>query len=82
MAARNLYPAPACPKCGKKINRVKNTYYTTDGRIVRTRTCDFCEWKWWSVQYPETNIDPSKYCVHIPNFSKNSRKNIEIRPYV
>ena len=53
MAARNLYPSPECPRCGKSINRVKNTYYTDDGRICRTRQCDFCEWKWWTLQYPE-----------------------------
>ena len=77
MGARNLYPAPVCPKCGKTLNRVKNTYYTTDGRIVRTRTCEFCEWKWWTLQYPETNVDPSKYIVRIPKFSLG-RKNIQI----
>ena len=77
MAARSLYPAPVCPKCGKSINRVKNTYYTTDGRIVRTRACEFCEWKWWTLQYPETNVDPAKYIVRIPKFSLG-RKNIQI----
>ena len=77
MAARSLYPNPTCPKCGKTLNRVKNTYYTTDGRIVRTRTCEFCEWKWWTLQYPETNVDPAKYIVRIPKFSLG-RKNIQI----
>ena len=80
MAARNLYPAPECPRCGKSINRVKNTYYTEDGRIVRTRTCDFCEWKWWSVQYPESNIDPAKYriCIERWGSTTGSRKRIKI----
>ena len=74
MAARNLYPAPECPKCGKSINRVKNTYYTEDGRICRTRSCDFCEWKWWTLQYPESNIDPSTTLVRIDRWGNDRRK--------
>ena len=81
MAARNLYPAPECPKCGKNhMNRVKNTYYTEDGRICRTRQCEFCEFKWWTLQYPETNIDPSKLRLQIQRWGSNtgSKKQIKI----
>ena len=81
MAARNLYPAPECPKCGKNhMNRVKNTYYTEDGRICRTRQCEFCEFKWWTLQYPETNIDPSKLRLQIERWGSNtgSKKQIKI----
>ena len=80
MAARNLYPAPECPKCGKFINRVKNTYYTTDGRICRTRQCGICEWKWWTLQYPELNIDPAKTLVRIERWGKStgSKKQVQI----
>ena len=80
MAARNLYPAPVCPKCGKSINRVKNTYYTDDGRICRTRQCDICEWKWWTLQYPENNIDPATTLVRIERWGKStgSKKQVQI----
>ena len=83
MGARKLYPNPECPKCGKKHSRVKNTYYTKDGRIARTRECGFCEWSWWSVQYPEHNLDPSKWRLSIPKFNSNpnTAKVIEILPW-
>lgn len=83
MGARKLYPAPECPKCGKKVSRVKNTYYTKDGRIARTRECAFCQWSWWSVQYPEHSVDPAKFRMVIPKFSRNanSSKQIEILPF-
>ena len=80
MGARNLYPAPKCPRCGKQMNRVKNTYYTDDGRICRTRQCDFCEWKWWTLQYPESNIDPATTLVRIERWGKStgSKKQVQI----
>ena len=81
MVARTLYSLPTCPKCGRAENKVKNTYYTKDGRIARTRTCDWCNWKWWTVQNPESNIDPARYLIHIPSFRtySGSRKQLEIR---
>ena len=79
MAARNLYPAPECPKCGKFLNRVKNTYYTEDGRICRTRQCDFCEWKWWTLQYPELNLDPGKYKLQIQRWGSPGTNPKEIK---
>lgn len=83
MAARKLYPAPECPKCGKTTSRVKNTYYTKDGRIARTRECELCQWSWWSVQYPEHNLDPAKWRLSIPKFTAgpNRAKQIEILPW-
>ena len=66
MAARKMYPAPECPRCGKAVSRVKNTYYTKDGRIARTRECGICQWSCWSVQY-EFNVDPAKFRLSIPN---------------
>jgi len=80
MGARNLYPAPECPRCGKSVNSVKNTYYTDDGRICRTRQCSFCEFKWWTLQYPETNINPATTMVRIERWGKatGSKKRIQI----
>ena len=83
MVARKLYPNPECPKCGTKQSRVKNTYYTKDGRIARTRECGACQWRWWSVQYPEHNIDVSKWRLSIPKFGDdpNAAKTIQILPW-
>ena len=73
MAARNLYPHLSVPSAGRDhMNRVKNTYYTDDGRICRTRQCDFCEWKWWTLQYPENNIDPATTLVRIERWGKST----------
>ena len=69
MGSRLHYPAPDCPRCTDSDNKVKNTYYTDDGRIVRTRTCSTCGWKWWTVQYPELNLDPAMFKLTIPNFN-------------
>lgn len=82
MAPRVIYPTPVCPRCGHKVSWVKNTYYTTDGRIVRNRMCDDCEWRWNTLQYPEHSIDPGKYAIRIPRWGtyKQSRKQIEIVP--
>ena len=52
MAPRTHYPAPVCPKCGKRDNRVKNTYYTEDDRILRAKICNYCNWRWWTLQHP------------------------------
>ena len=61
-------------------NSVKNTYYTDDGRICRTRQCGFCEWKWWTLQYPESNIDPATTLVRIERWGKStgSKKQVQI----
>ena len=56
----------------KSVNHVKNTYYTDDGRICRTRQCAFCEWKWWTLQYPENNIDPATTLVRIERWGKST----------
>ena len=82
MAARSNYPVPSCPRCNWKTNRVKNTYYSEDGRIVRYRECHDCQWRWWTCQYPEISIDPSKFLVRIPRWGTvmHSRKQIEIIP--
>jgi len=80
---RTKYPTPACPKCGNNVSWVKNTYYTTDGRIVRHRMCDDCEWKWYSVQYPEQSLDLVQYRLVIPkwgNLEQRRRKQIQIVP--
>ena len=81
MAPRTHYPAPVCPKCGKRDNRVKNTYYTEDDRILRTKICNCCDWRWWTIQYPEQNLNPAKFSIHIPRFGtvKGARKQCEIR---
>ena len=62
------------------MGRVKNTYYTDDGRICRTRQCGFCEFKWWTLQYPETNIDPATTLVRIERWGKStgSKKQVQI----
>ena len=82
MSSRTNYPVPSCPKCNWKTNLVKNTYYTKDGRIVRYRECHDCKWRWWTLQYPEISIDPSKFLVRIPRWGTvmHSRKQIEIIP--
>jgi transcriptional regulator NrdR family protein len=77
------YPRPSCPKCGNDRSWVKNTYYTTDGRIVRHRMCDHCEWKWYSVQYPEQSLDLVQYRLVIPRWgtiTERRRKQIKIIP--
>ena len=80
MAARTRYPVPPCPKCGWKTNKVKNTYYTEDGRILRYRECHDCEWRWWTLQYPEQILDISKFMVRIPKWKSSdyTRKQIKI----
>ena len=83
MAARVNYPRPSCPKCGNGRSWVQNTYYTTDGRIVRQRMCDDCEWKWYSVQYPEQNLDLVQYKIVIPKWGTTTQrrsKQIKIMP--
>ena len=67
MGARTLYPAPPCPACQKRANRVKNTKYTEDGRILRNRQCDWCEHSWWTLQTPEQNLDPLTQRVVFPS---------------
>ena len=77
------YPRPNCPKCGNETSWVKNTYYTTDDRIVRQRMCDDCEWKWYTVQYPEQNFDFVRYRIVIPKWGviqERRRKQIAIVP--
>ena len=72
MAVRKYYPAPPCPKCGKQgaqCSSVKNTEYTREGEIIRTRVCNFCDWKWWTRQSKETSIDPAKERIFIPCFN-------------
>jgi len=82
MAARVNYPVPPCPKCGWGTNRVKNTYYSEDGRIVRYRECDDCQWRWWTCQYPELSIDMGKFRIQIPTWRDphRSRKQVKIVP--
>ena len=82
MAARVNYPVPPCPKCGWETNRVKNTYDSDDGRIVRHRECDDCQWRWWTCQYPEHIINTAKYCIRIPRWGNKTmkRKRITIVP--
>lgn len=74
MAARTNYPAPPCPKCGECDNRIKNTYYTDDKRILRTRKCNLCGCKWWSQQYPEVNVNPERQKVTIHRFGSELGK--------
>ena len=82
MPTRTNYPAPECPKCGKSgasANRVRNTYYTTNGEIARTRECNFCGWKWWTLQEPEESLLPELYKVVIPRWGDGKSKTIEIQ---
>ena len=82
MAARNLYPAPECPKCGKNhINRVKNTYYTDDGRICRTRQCELLRLEVVdSCSIPRTTSIPPPPLVRIERWGKStgSKKQVQI----
>lgn len=83
MAARKNYPTPECPKCGKSgagANRVRNTYYTEHKELVRTRECNSCGWKWWTVQAPEENLLPDRYRIHIPRWGDQKEKTITITP--
>ena len=76
---RNRYPVPQFVlSAGSRSIESRTPTTPTDGRIVRTRACEFCEWKWWTLQYPETNVDPAKYIVRIPKFSLGRAKNIQI----
>lgn len=67
MAKRRYYPAPKCPRCGKEDSWVSDTRYTSD-EIIRMRRCGFCDWKWWTRQFPEESIDPAKERIKIPSF--------------
>ena len=80
MGARTDYPAPPCPRCGVAHGSlVKNTYYSVDGKILRTRFCPECGWKWWTVQDGESTVDMSKYKIHIPKFpTPRSRKRLQL----
>jgi len=45
--------------------------------------CDDCEWKWYSVQYPEQNLDLVQYRLVIPKWgtlSERRSKQIKIMP--
>jgi len=81
MPTRAHYPAPEC-SCGENDSSINNTYYTPDGRIARERCCRFCGNKWWTIQYPEFNMDPEQYRVVYPSKSNKSykRKQVEITP--
>lgn len=79
MPGRTNYPTPSCPKCSWKTNRVKNTYYSDDNRIIRYRECDDCQWKWWTVQNPESNVDIAKFKVQIPTWRRTHKANKQIK---
>ena len=74
MAARNLYPHPPCPKCGKDESLVKNTFYAPSGTIVRYRECKLCGKRFYSVQAVEEVLDTTKYKVLLGNWRAVSRQ--------
>ena len=79
MPKRTDYPIPDCPNCGKRDNRVLNTYYTKDQSIIRLRECNFCAHRLYTEQPGEVALDPDVYRVIIPKFSDTTRKRVEVR---
>ena len=79
MPVRKDYPIPDCPKCGKRMSRVLNTYYTEDEDIIRYRECNWCEHRLYTQQPPETYLDPDVYRVIIPKFSDSKQKRVAVR---
>ena len=74
MPDRNRYPVPQCPKCGKYLNKVKQTVYSADDDIVRRRMCDICQHRWWTVQKPESNLNPETSKVYVPGFRNGANR--------
>jgi len=80
MPTRKDYPIPDCPKCGKRDNRVLNTYYTRDELIIRLRECNFCEHRIYTEQPGETALDPDVYRVIFPKFTvRKGAKFVQVR---
>jgi len=46
-----------CPKCGNARTRVVLTKRAKDGITIRRRCCISCEWRWYSIQYPEIAVE-------------------------
>ena len=46
----------ACPKCGQIRTRVVCTSRDNKGITIRRRRCPICEYRWYSMQYPEVVI--------------------------
>jgi len=82
MPTRKDYPIPDCPKCGKRDNRVLNTFYTNDEDIIRLRECNFCAHRLYTQQPPEEALDPEVYRVIFPKFTcTRGPKRVSVRHF-
>ena len=72
MAARKHYPVPTCARCKKSTSKVRNTYYTDSGEILRFRECSACGWTFWTTQQPEALVDPATHKISIANFREKA----------
>ena len=45
-----------CPKCSKERTRVVLTKRAKDGITIRRRWCTRCDYRWYSIQYPEVVV--------------------------
>jgi transcriptional regulator NrdR family protein len=55
-----LIKCPACPQCGGKLNKVVMSRRLDDGTIVRRRTCETCQHRWYSQQAAELVVAPTR----------------------
>ena len=45
-----------CPECGNTRTRVVCTRRDPDGVTIRRRRCVTCDYRWYSIQYPEVPV--------------------------
>jgi transcriptional regulator NrdR family protein len=80
MGKRTKYPIPRCPKCNAQDSITARTYYTRDNQIVRHRTCNICNWRFYTSQPVEQLIDPSTTIVQFPTKIRHLDKRVNLIP--
>ena len=63
-----------CPECYSVRTRVVCTGRDPEKRIIRRRKCLICDYRWYSIQYPEVQIPPHRI--------KWTKQGCTVRPYV
>ena len=46
-----------CPECGTRLTKVVMTKSVKEGGVLRRRHCEACEYRWYTHQEPETEVD-------------------------
>ena len=80
MGKRTKYPIPRCPKCNAEDSRTARTYYTRDSQIVRQRTCNICNWRFYTSQPIEQPVNPCTTIVQFPTKFSHLDKRVNLIP--